>query len=235
MKTTPFIESAPIKVVPIKAGVGHCYLVIHGAGFFLVDTGSPGLTHRIVKSITSRGLSLSDLQFIFLTHTHYDHAGNACALQKASGAPLVVHESEADFLQNGWHDIPSGTNPLFRLISAGGRRLGSSHAQFEPAQADVVFGSGLDLTSMGAPARIVHSPGHTLGSSSLVIGRVLFGGDSIFNVGGMIWPPFANDEAGLLRTWRLFGQMDLEYLYPAHGKRIGKEVFDRALSKRLES
>lgn len=221
------------KIIPIKAGVGHCYLVIHQEGYFLVDTGSPGLSDKIIKNITSRGLNICDLQFIFLTHTHYDHAGNAFALKHASNAPIIVHESEAHLLSNGWHDIPKGTNTWFKIISFFGRKFSPSRAQFDSVEADIVFTSEYSTQLLGAETTILHTPGHTMGSSSLLINRQLFTGDSLFNIAGKHWPPFANDQKELLKTWHRFEKMDLEYLYPAHGKRLKKQEFDKSLSKRI--
>lgn len=220
------------KIIPILAGVGHCYLVTHVSGFFLVDTGSPGHFQSIARRIHSHGLDLRNLQFIFLTHTHYDHAGNAFLLQEASGAPIIVHESESGMLKQGTHPVPNGTNLVFKIISFLGQRFSKSHASFKAANPDIVFQTAYSAKDLGAEALIVHTPGHTLGSSSLIFEGNLFAGDSLFNVAGMVWPPFANDEARLLETWKYFDTPPITTCYPAHGKRMGKEVFSKALKKR---
>jgi len=215
------------------AGVGHCYLVIHEGGYFLVDTGSPGYGNKVLTNITSRGLQIKNLQFIFLTHTHYDHAGNAQMMKKASGAPIIVHRSEASFLAAGWHGVPKGTNPLFQLISWLGRHFSPSHARFDAVEADILFDEKISTTEWGAKGIIVHTPGHTVGSSSMLIDGQLLGGDTIFNLAGKIWPPFANDEPTLLQTWQKLNLLSVDNFYPAHGKRFGKAVFERALKKRM--
>jgi len=233
MKTTKSTKSEKTKIIPIMAGVGHCYLVIHTGGYFLVDTGSPGYGDKIINHITSRGLNINDLQFIFLTHTHYDHAGNARLIKKASSAPILVHRSEGSFLAAGWHEVPGGTNPLFKVISWLGRHFSPSHAQFEAVEADILFDEKYSTEELGARAIILHTPGHTTGSSSLLIDEQLLGGDSIFNIAGKIWPPFANDEAMLLKTWQKLNDLEVDNFYPAHGKRFSKSVFERELKKRL--
>lgn len=220
------------KVIPIRAGVGNCYLIIHATGYYLVDTGSPGYGEKIIKSITSRGLNIKELQFIFLTHTHYDHAGNARFLKEVSGAPLIVHNSEAGFLKNGWHEVPYGTNPVFKMISMLGRKFSPSHARFEAAEPDILFNNQFSTIELGAPATIVHTPGHTLGSSTLIFGKQAFVGDSMVNMAGRIWPPFANNETELLKSWKLLAAMDVDFFYPAHGKRLKKTLFLEALSKK---
>ncbi len=52
------------KIIPIKAGVGNCFLVIQNKMFFLIDTGNAGNEDKIISAITSRGLKPNDLQFI---------------------------------------------------------------------------------------------------------------------------------------------------------------------------
>ena len=222
------------KVVPIRAGVGHCYLIIHQKGFFLVDTGSPGYANKITKVIRSRGLPIDDLQFIFLTHTHYDHAGNAAALKKVSGAPIIVHESEASMLRAGWHKIPEGTNPLFRIISTLGRKFSPSHTHFDGVEPDIVFSASLSTYEFGVEATLLHTPGHTHGSASLLFDCCLFGGDCIFNLAGKIWPPFANDEKILLSSWQVIDELEITWLYPAHGKRFRKSVLTEVLRRKRD-
>jgi hypothetical protein len=42
------------KVIPIKAGIGNCFLIIQGDKFFLVDSGEKDNESNIAKAITSR-------------------------------------------------------------------------------------------------------------------------------------------------------------------------------------
>ena len=221
-----------LKVIPVRAGVGHAYLVIAASGYFLVDTGTKGNENKIIKTITSRGLRLADMKFVFLTHTHYDHAGCAGYLKERSGTKIIVHSSEADKLRNGFHRVPDGTNPLFRMISFMGKRISSIYNKFQPVAPDITFDDELDLSVFGVQGKIIHTPGHTSGSSSLIIENVAFVGDSLFNVMHQVYPPFANDEEALLQSWKKLLDQDVEWYYPAHGKRLKKEEVLKEFQKR---
>lgn len=221
-----------LKIIPIRAGVGHVYLVITGGGFFLVDSGTKGYEKKIVKAITSRGLDVRKLLFIFLTHTHYDHAGCAAVLKEKSGARIIVHEAEADKLGSGFHRVPDGTNPLFRVISFIGKRIAKLYNVFQPLEPDIVFDNKLDLSKFGINGKIIHTPGHTSGSSSLIIENNVFVGDSLFNIMHKIYPPFANDEVALLESWKKLLDMNAEWYYPSHGKRLRREEVDKEFQKR---
>lgn len=221
-----------LKVIQIRAGVGHVFLIITGTGFFLVDSGTKGYENKVVKAITSRGLNIKELQFIFLTHTHYDHAGCAAVLKEKSGAKIIVHESEADKLRVGYHRVPDGTNPLFKVISYMGKRVAKFYNVFQPVEPDIVFDAELDLNSFAIDGKVIHTPGHTSGSSSLIIENNAFVGDSLFNIMHNIYPPFANDETALLESWKKLLKQDADWYYPAHGKRLPHEEIRKEFEKR---
>ena len=212
-----------LKVIPIRAGMGHVFLVITEYGFFLIDTGTKGYENKILKAITSRGMKLKNLLFIFLTHTHYDHAGCAAVLKEKTGAKIIVHNAEADKLINGFHRVPDGTNPFFRVISYMGKRVSKVYNKFQPVTPDITFDNELELAHFGMNGKIIHTPGHTSGSASLIIENTAFVGDCLFNILHSIYPPFANDEEVLLQSWKRLLDQDLAWYYPAHGKRLNRE------------
>ena len=221
------------KVISILTGTAHAFLIVQDGKFGLVDSGNRNTEKRIVKAITSRGMNIKDLRFIFLTHTHFDHAGNAAILKKMSGAPIIVHQSEADYLRNGFHPIPNGTTPLYKCIVYLGRHIANEKfSAFDAIEADELFESGLDLQSFGFDAEILHTPGHTSGSSILITGRKAFIGDTVFNIMGIIYPLFANDETQLLKSWQQLLDLDVDFYYPAHGKRINRKELVKAVEKR---
>lgn len=222
-----------LKIYPILAGTAHVFLVIQDKSFFLVDAGGKGYADKVAKAITSQGLQLTDLNFIFLTHTHFDHAGCAAELKKMTGTKIIVHENEADFLRNGDQFIPLGTDFLAKIIARVGRLLGKAYSSYPPVEPDILFKDSLSLEPFGFNAKIISTPGHTVGSSSLVIENVVFGGDTIFNIQGKIFPPFANDTTLLLKSWKLLLNEKVDWYYPAHGKRFSKESLLKEFQKRV--
>ena len=222
------------KVFPIKAGIANCFLVLQNNKFFLIDTGNAGYEDKIATAITSRGLKLKDLQFIFLTHTHYDHAGSTYAIKKMTGAKIIVHESEAEYLINGFHPMPKGTSPFFRFIVSIGKLNEKSRTTINAVKPDITFRNQLDLKNMGFNAKITHTPGHTKGSSSLIIDQNIFVGDTMFNIMGKIYPPFANDTDQLINSWKKLFEVNPKYYYPAHGKRISRDEFVKKMLKKYK-
>ncbi len=212
-----------LKIIPIRAGVGHVYLVITGGGFFLVDSGTKGYEKKIVKAITSRGLDVRKLLFIFLTHTHYDHAGCAAVLKEKSGAKIIVHEAEADKL-GSWFPQGSGRNQSIIQSDLIYRKTYCLNCtmSFNHVEPDIVFDNKLDLSNFGINGKIIHTPGHTSGSSSLIIENNAFVGDSLFNIMHKIYPPFANDEVALLESWKKLLDHECRMVLPGTWKAAAK-------------
>ena len=81
---------------------------------------------------------------------------------------------------------------------------------------------------------IIHTPGHTKGSSCLIFDKYAFVGDTMFNIMGKIYPPFANDTNFLIRSWKKLIGLNSDYYYPAHGKRISYGEFENQMLKKYK-
>ena len=106
-----------MKVISMQVGaIGtNCYLVkdeTSGLGF-VVDPGDEA--ERILSAVQTQKM---DVRYIFLTHAHFDHVLAAAALQRATGANLVVHTLDAPKLHGSDDGIPQF--PARRLRRAAG-------------------------------------------------------------------------------------------------------------------
>lgn len=222
------------RLISIRAGFTNVYLVVQNGKGLLVDTGNRSQNRKITKAITSLSLKLTDLKYIFLTHTHFDHAGSVASLKEHTGAKVILHESEAGFLEKGFTPIPHGTNMLFKFISNAGKaeRIEKRIGWFPPAEAEITFTDSCSLKPIGFDAEIIHTPGHTAGSSTLIVGDKAIVGDTMFNMLGKYYPGFANDETALIETWKKLIGLDVEWYYPAHGKRIRKDKLKKEARQR---
>ena len=113
----------------------------------VVDPGDD--VERILELLSRRGLKV---RAIVSTHTHIDHVGGLAQLHVATGAPVLIHEADLPLYSNlemqaGWLGVPT---PAIMQIR------------------DFVK-EGDALRWGGFAARVLHTPGHTPGSISLVI------------------------------------------------------------------
>jgi glyoxylase-like metal-dependent hydrolase (beta-lactamase superfamily II) len=171
---------------------------------------------------------------IILTHGHWDHVGSAAELKSLTGAPLAMHRSEVDWLEQSLTPLPPG-------ITAWGRALMSLNRLFmpfigvPPAKVDLPLGDdGFSLTDYGVPGRILHTPGHTAGSVSVLLdtGEAIVG-DLAMNKFPLRLSPglpvLGDDLAAVLSSWRLLLELGATTVYPAHGKPFSAEVIREAL------
>jgi glyoxylase-like metal-dependent hydrolase (beta-lactamase superfamily II) len=163
--------------------VAHVYVLTSEEGLTLIDSGTPGEADKIVKQIEGADYALSDIRAIVMTHAHSDHTGCMAELARRSGAQVLAHRDEVDYLEQT-ASLPYKTL-MQRLIFGMSERVLS---RFVPCKVDRSLKDGDVVETLGG-LRVIHVPGHTPGSIALYQPerRVLFCGDAIFNqlpVGG---------------------------------------------------
>lgn len=188
LPVTSFKSGSGIEVVP---GV-YCYTVQVANVFFignpavsnewvLVDTGMPGMAHRVLEEAENHFGSDHKLKAIVLTHGHFDHVGGVIDILEKFKVPVYAHPLEFSYLK-GATDYPEpDTTVEGGLVAKMSREFPNkaiditAHLRELPA----------DGTIPPLPGwRWIHTPGHTDGHVSLFRedGRVLLAGDAFVTV-----------------------------------------------------
>ena len=72
------------------------HLIVEGSKAAFVDTGANASVPLLLDALDQRGLTPADVDYVFLTHIHLDHAGGAGLLmQQLPNARCVVHPRAA--------------------------------------------------------------------------------------------------------------------------------------------
>jgi glyoxylase-like metal-dependent hydrolase (beta-lactamase superfamily II) len=142
--------------LPFPIGGVNAYL-LDGDPLTLIDTGTrwPPSVAALEHALAGRGRRVEDVELLFLTHHHDDHAGLAQVIRERSGCVVAAHELVADLLAD------------------------------EPASraAEERYAAGL-LRSNGAPPEIVATVAETSRAAramvaSVTVDRRLCDGDAI--------------------------------------------------------
>lgn len=148
---------------------------------------------------------------IVATHAHFDHIVAAEHLRRQTGAPFFLHADDHVILN--WFE-ESG------LLFLGQRLPPPPEVDTTPDEGDILRAGTMEL-------EVLHTPGHSPGSISLVAPEVVFAGDTLFNgsVGRTDLPGGDSDTLVRVIKNKLFPLGDDVTVYPGHGppSTLGRE------------
>lgn len=213
------------EIVRIPMGKSNIYLLRSDQTAIMIDAGSKKKTDAVSSALGEKGLDLKEIGLVILTHSHYDHVLGANGIKQRSGAKILAHESEKPFLLKGFTPFPKGTGIFSRIISGLGNTVLKNTGKYTPVEPDILVSDDYSLSDYGLDGLVISTPGHTSGSLSIIVGgKAAFVGDTMFNIfGNTVYPPFADDEEKLLKSWERLIQTGCEEFYPGHGKPFGMD------------
>ncbi len=225
MKT--WTTSDGTKIFKVLGGRSNVFLISRNNRNILVDT-SPAFMRGKLNARLKK-LNVSKIDLLILTHAHFDHAENACWIKNKFKARVGIHKSETSYLAHGETDLPGGTNPfsgfLIRFIS----RFIKSPGRYQPCESDLLFDEYFKLEEFGLNVYVVHTPGHTEGSVSVIVdNEIALVGDSMFGVfRGSVFPPFACDVKKMVESWGKLLETSCCLFIPSHGSANSRDLLDR--------
>ena len=222
-----------LKVIPINLSISKAYLIIEESPV-LVDTGSPNEEQKIQAALEQEGYSWNDLKLIIHTHGHIDHVGSTKKIKSLTLAPTAIHPLDQE-------NVISGNNGPIKPARFAGKILKPfaerSYPSFKP---DLLIEEGFSLQEYGVQGKVIHTPGHTKGSISVVlktgeaiIGDLLMGG----HLGGAILSSkprihyFAELTEQIEPSFNKLLQHNVHTLYVGHGGPLKMEKSRKIFQK----
>jgi glyoxylase-like metal-dependent hydrolase (beta-lactamase superfamily II) len=219
------------------------YAVVDGGRVTLVDSGLSGDAARIVDHLAGIGIEPEQVEAVVLTHGHGDHMGGAEQVRTTAGAHVHVHAADVRLL-NGRPPMRSITRAprMLRHTSRQGlatMRFFVAHGVLRPTAVKVVdeFDDGAVLPVPGAP-RVVHTPGHTAGSSALLLEArgVVFTGDALVTLdcytgkrGPRLLARESNDDnAAAMASLDTLAGLRARVVLPGHGDPFEGDIKEAA-------
>jgi len=216
----------------INVGISNCYL-IRDQGTILIDAGVPGRIKKYENTLKNLDIAPEEIAAIVITHCHWDHVGSLKELRNLTGAKVIAHKNDADFLEKGELIVPPGVTRWGKILGVLLKGVGRK-ASTEPIKVDIILGDeDFSLGEFGIPGKILFTPGHSRGSISVVLDSgEAFVGDTAMNgfplTIGPNLPVFAEDLPALKESWQILIDNGAKMVYPGHGKPFPvKKLIDR--------
>lgn len=177
----------------------NCYLLLDDkSGIAAVI--DPGIYDETLIKMLSIP-EIKKIEYILLTHGHFDHILGVKELKKMTGAKIAIHKEDEKLL----------VDPKKACVF-------SKEMMIEPIQPDIFLEDG-DIISLGTlKIHVIHTPGHTEGGVCYICQNVLFSGDTLFSGSvGRTDFDYGNTEQ-ILQSVQRIKNLNGDYkIMPGHG------------------
>jgi hydroxyacylglutathione hydrolase len=218
-------------IFKVLAGRSNSYLIHTKKGNLLVDTGPTSSFRNLLCNLQKYGLQLQNIDFLLLTHSHFDHCQNAHLIREQSKCKICASKYETDFMKHGYTPLPKGTFLYTRLLSNIGNKIGPKRFGYMPFTPDINVSEQSDPENY--PIKIIATPGHSEGSISVIVdNEIAIVGDTLFGVfKNSVFPPFADDTSELIKSWKKLLSTQCHTFLPGHGSEISRDLLQKEFIK----
>ncbi|MEO8515354.1 MAG: MBL fold metallo-hydrolase [Flavobacterium sp.] len=224
-------EIIQLSVFPM--GMINCFLIKGQTKHILVDTGVPNSEKKIIKQLKNHDIKLEDIGLIIITHGHIDHFGSAKELKDILKVPVLMHNLDKIALETGksMFETLKPNHKLWDIVLK--PKLANDKAS--SCLPDILLNENeeYDLSHYGIIGKIIHTPGHTPGSLSVVLGN----GDAIIMdlassgilLGGIILnsrmkhPPFHDNLEQVKSSINKILSLNTQKFYLGHGNPVSRK------------
>ena len=180
-----------------KSFAANTYVIISNSHAIVVDPSVS--TQTIINAVSEQG---AEIEKIILTHGHFDHITSIDTLRAKTNAPVMIHKCDAEMLTDG------AKNAFLTIF---GR-----DCAYSPA--NLLFEHGDEIALGDEVVKVIHTPGHSKGSSCFLCGDFMITGDTLFsdNIGRCdLW---SGNGALMRSSLENLGALPQNLkIYPGHG------------------
>lgn len=190
-----------MKMIVMQVGMlsVNCYIVVSDSqNAAVIDPG--GEADRILDYLQKNKLTLKK---ILLTHGHIDHVGAVKELQDSTKAEVYIHALDAEMLADPVKNLASPFRMSYRPVS--------SYHTFE---------DGDEIALDEITFKVMHTPGHTKGSSVFLTGTTMFSGDTLFQGSIGRTDFYGGDYAAIQQSLQKLSRLETDYtVLSGHGEK----------------
>lgn len=137
----------------------------------------------------SKVIDKTKLEYIFVTHEHFDHILGVDKLREKYGAKVIAQQKASLNFGSSSKNMSKFSELIYKFMKAN-KIVNRGEVIIKPA--DTVFDDKFILNWHGLEFKFFHTPGHSDGSCVIILDKLLFAGDSLFS--GYVEPFFLNSK-----------------------------------------
>ncbi|GAB2551676.1 MBL fold metallo-hydrolase [Gracilibacillus alcaliphilus] len=187
-----------MNVVNIGYGSTNYYAVNHQKTYLLIDVGLPGTFGMMKNQLQKYGIHFKDIQYLIVTHFHPDHCGIAQEVQSL-GVEMIISRTQLDFLETANESMKKYSN--YKKINIDSKNILNENDK------------NSFYERFGMPGYMLHTPGHTDDSISIVIkGLGIFTGDL-----PLVNQTYFASSKKVEESWAQIRNTNEKRIFPGHG------------------
>jgi glyoxylase-like metal-dependent hydrolase (beta-lactamase superfamily II) len=188
-------------VITISYKSANSYLIKTQGGWLMIDAGWPDTFSQILRLLNHNNISVNEIDYLFITHFHPDHAGLTQNL-KDLGTNLIIHELQIPYINKINQHFKKSPKENFKDITNNNLIVLTEST------------SRSFLESIGINGELVFTPGHSDDSVSLVID------DCCAFTGDLPAQDISEsyDNPVITDCWDLLSTYNVKTIYPGHGE-----------------
>ncbi len=178
------------------------YLINFDSHAAIVDAGCGYSVEMLLKNMASCGVKPEQVEYLLITHCHFDHTGGAKALSETIQCKIVAHELDAQYLEEGNDTVTAAS---------------WYNSTIQPFHVDIkISGSRKNINLGDRTIEAIHIPGHSPGSVAYFTesdgSKVLFGQD----VHGPLDQSLLSNREDYMKSLKLLLELDADILCEGH-------------------
>ena len=219
--------------IELNLGFTKVQLLKGEKGYVQMDAGHKSNVKKYLRLLKKNNIDPSEIKLIIVNHAHFDHVRGLKALKEITNAKVLVQEEDVKYIQKGISVEPKPINFIVKLLF---KLIPQSLKSYDPVEPDIIIKDEYSLVDFGVNAKVIHTPGHTLGTVSLItedgiafIGCCAHGFPLRLNPG---LPTVAEDINEVYSSWDRLLYEGVKKVYISHGKAVSVEKMRKILEKK---
>lgn len=175
----------------------NCYIIADGGECAVID---PSAKPEYILEAAGE----NKIKYIFLTHGHFDHTKYLVPLREITDSAVCIHAEDNEMLSDA-------DKSAYNLFNSGTQ---------DKATADILFHDGDSFSIGNSTVTVLHTPGHSKGSSCFMTECGIFTGDTLLSGSIGRYDFYGSSDAQLFDSLRRLVSLEGDYvLYPGHGEK----------------